>query len=135
MARRGQVPTPDMTPRDVCKVCLTALQNNDDPQLDHGAAVVLQFASPSGLLAEGGLDPAQYGRFLRDSEYSALIDFKTAEFVGEPQEVGDSLVAKQTVKVVGWDGQAPRLFDFMLSQVSGEQWLLDIILTNTSNEA
>ena len=33
LKRRGQVPLPSYTPQDVCKICLKALQNNDDPQL------------------------------------------------------------------------------------------------------
>ena len=41
LKRKGQVPNPELSPRDVIKIILAALQNNDDPQLDHGASVVL----------------------------------------------------------------------------------------------
>lgn len=96
LPRRQQVPLPEYSPAEVCRTILAALQDNDLPQLDNGAAVVLEFKSPTGLLAEGSLDPAAYGRFLRGTdEYSSLIDFKSAEMVGEPVAIGDSLSVRQ----------------------------------------
>ena len=41
------------------------------------------FKSPSGVLAQGQLDPAGYGRFLRSTEYVTLVDFASAELIGE----------------------------------------------------
>jgi len=41
LVRKGQIPSSKYSPRDVVSICLAALQNNDDPQLDHGAAVVM----------------------------------------------------------------------------------------------
>jgi hypothetical protein len=41
LPRKGQIPLPSYGPKDVCKIILAALQNNDDPQLDHGACVAL----------------------------------------------------------------------------------------------
>jgi len=55
LRRRGQVPTNDYEPADVCRIVLRALQSNDDPQLDHGACVALEFKSPKGLLASAGI--------------------------------------------------------------------------------
>jgi hypothetical protein len=132
LARRGQVPSPERSVQDVVRICLAALQHNDDPQLDHGACVVLEFKSPTGPLAQGGLDPAGYGRFLRDTEYNSLLDFKTAELVGEPVELGDSVSVRQQVKVVEFSSgsnsvSAEKFFDFYLSKVSGS-WLIDVIL-------
>jgi hypothetical protein len=64
---------------------LKALQINDDPQLDHGAAVALQFASPDSSLALSGINAAQYGTFLRnDEQYFPLINFNGCIFVEEP---------------------------------------------------
>jgi len=126
LPRRGQVPSNSQTPRDVVKICCAALQNNDDPQLDHGACVVLEFRSPNGFLSENSLDPAQYGAFLR-SEFPELVDFKTAEFVGEPMELTDSLSVKQVVRIVPWGSSPPATFNFFLSKVR-ELWLLDVIL-------
>ena len=44
LPRRKQIPSPDYSPQDVCRILLSALQNNDDPQLDHGV-----YYSPVGL--------------------------------------------------------------------------------------
>lgn len=131
LARRGQIPLPEYSAQDVVRICLAALQNNDDPQLDHGACVSLEFKSPMGPLAEGNLDPAAYGRFIRGSNYVSLIDFKTSELVGELEPLSDSLSVRQHVRITDWqsspDSRGVSNFDFYLSQVRGS-WLLDIIL-------
>ena len=46
---------------------------------------VREFKSSTGVLGTSGLDPAAYGRFLRSTDYSVLIDFKSASFIGEPE--------------------------------------------------
>lgn len=131
LARRGQIPLPEYSAQDVVRICLAALQNNDDPQLDHGTCVSLEFKSPMGPLAEGNLDPAAYGRFIRGSDYVSLIDFKTSELVGELEPLTDSLSVRQQVRITDWqsspDSRGVTNFDFYLSQVRG-YWLLDIIL-------
>ena len=131
LGRRKQIPASEYTIQDVVKKCLAALQNNDEPQLDHGACVTLEFKNPSGPLAEGDLDPAAYGRFLRSTEYNVLLDFKKAEIIGEPEQLNDSLSYKQRVKVTGWQNDITKksdsLFDFYLTKVS-DKWLLDVIL-------
>lgn len=125
----GQYPSAELSPLDVIKKCLQALQNNDEPQLDHGACVLLEFKSPIGPLAEGGLDPAGYGHFLRTtSPYDRLIDFRKVDFIGKPVELRDSLSLKQTVKVTGWNEEVGHDFDFYLSNIDGN-WLVDVILS------
>jgi len=57
LARRKQVKSSSLQPRDVVTLVLNALQSNDDPQLDHGACVCLEFASKDSDLSR--LDPAQ----------------------------------------------------------------------------
>jgi hypothetical protein len=136
LKRRGQIPDAKYTPRNVCSIILKALQNNDEPQLDHGACVALEFKSPNGVLASEGLDPAGLGLFLRKTEYSSLIDFKSFEFVGQEEMLKDSCTLKQTIQIINYVGGAwvlgverPRTvaFDFYLSKVD-DLWLLDAIL-------
>jgi len=135
MPRRNQVPKPEYSVHDVVRTCMAALQNNDDPQLDHGAAVVLEFKSPTGPLADGDLDAAAYGRFLRSDEYASLIDFKTCSIMGDPVPVGatnnSGVSVRQTVKVVDWQSSSTnkgeRFFDFYLTQHQG-CWLVDVVL-------
>ena len=125
LQRRGQVPEIRYSPSDVCKIILSALQSNDDPQLDHGACVVLEFATPNGPLKTSGLDPSEYGHFLRE-EYSELIDFKEAIFLGEPEEMGDSLQVKQNIQVIQF-GDTFAEYSIYLS-LYNEKWHVDVIL-------
>ena len=130
LGRRGQVPSAQYSAKEVVDIVVTALGCNDDPQLDHGACTALSFRSPGGPLADASLDPASYGQFLRSNEYSALLDYKSYELVGDPVELKDSLSVKQQVRVNGWvTSSAPgaRLFDFYLTKVA-DKWLLDVIL-------
>lgn len=131
LRRRKQVPLPEYSPQKVIEIVLRALQVNDDPQLDHGACVLLEFKSPTGPLADGGLDPAEYGRFLRDTEYSLLIDHSIAECLGSPVTLQDGFSVKQPVKIKGFSledfSSITKTFDFYLSQFD-ECWLIDVVL-------
>jgi hypothetical protein len=69
LKRKFQVPSQEYAPQQVVLKVLDALQVCDDPQLDHGSCVLLEFRSPQGPLSQGKLDPAEYGRFLRNTEY------------------------------------------------------------------
>ena len=66
------MPLAKYSAKEVMNILLEALQSNDDPQLDNGAAVVLMFATSDGTLNESGLSPSQYGKFLRE-QYPTLI--------------------------------------------------------------
>jgi hypothetical protein len=133
LPRRKQVPLPEYSSKDVVMTILKALKNSDDPQLDHGPAVVLSFASPQGTLKESNLDPSDYGRFLRDPShgYLALIDFKEAELL-EETKLGETS-RRQRVCVRGWGSlggdSAYQLFDFFLSKPT-DTWLVDVILAS-----
>jgi hypothetical protein len=132
LARKGQVPNPNYTPKDVIQVCLEALKSNDDPQLDHGACVVLEFRSPSGPLSILK-DPKEYGDFLRNQkDYEILVDFKQGRLVGTAVEMGQPNSIRQTVQLIGWGDQinsSRHFFDFYLSKIDGN-WLLDGIVKN-----
>ena len=131
LVKRNQIPSKTYTVKDVVQICMKALQNNDDPQLDHGACVVLEFRSPTGPLNDHALNPSSFGYFLRSTEgYDALLDYATFSFEGEPIKLQDSLSMKQRIKVTGWqtgERSGDRLYDFYLSNVE-ERWLVDVIL-------
>ena len=83
-----------------------------------------------------GSSASGYGRFLRGSEYSKLIDFKSYDLVGEPEVLqGDENTIKQTVEISGWlygmeavaNAETISTFDFFLSKI-GAYWLVDAIL-------
>jgi len=135
LPRRKQVPSPEYSSKDVVVTILKALKNSDDPQLDHGPAVVLSFASPQGTLKESNLDPSDYGRFLRDPShgYLPLVDFKEAELL-EELKLGETS-KKQRVRVRGWGSLGggttvgDSYFDFFLSKPT-DTWLVDVILAS-----
>lgn len=130
LKRKKQVPDSSYNPQKVVMTCLNALAINDDPQLDHGCCVLLEFKSPNGPLSKDNLDPASYGRFLRSSEYGILIDHRTADLIGEPEQLMDSLSVVQKVKVTGWrEGEETpiKFFDFYLTKVT-DTWLIDVVL-------
>jgi hypothetical protein len=56
----------------VCDRVLRALQLNDDPMLDYGAAVLVKFSSEANAASQ--LSPSAYGRYLRTSEFEVLLE-------------------------------------------------------------
>ena len=136
LKRKRQVPDPSYGPKDVVTLVLRALQSNDDPQLDHGALVTLEFKSSGGVLASTNLDPAGYGRFLRGTDYSKLLDFKSFDFLDEGEHLQNGSV-RMSVQINGWaygletvtTVDSVAYFDFYLSQ-EGNVWLIDAILLN-----
>ena len=130
LSRRKQAPRTDYSPNDVVKICLSALQTNDDPQLDHGCCVLLEFKSPNGPLSKSGLDPAGYGRFLRSSEYSLLVEHDSVEFLPSvPTELNDLYIQKVQLTGYSMADLQPRskIFQFYLSKVD-DLWLVDVVL-------
>ena len=145
LERRKQVPSDEYTKStDVVNVIMTALGEMDCPQLDHGAAVALSFASPAGTLADSGLDPAGYGSFLRRT-YGSLLDWRKWQIIETsdmPPQDGHT-TARETVRVAvrGWGSiiggmdeanDDEGIFDFLMvregDQNLGGLWLLDVIL-------
>eukprot|EP01038_Epipyxis_sp_PR26KG_P008598 gene8598-11618_t len=132
LGRKKQIPSQDYDAQQVIRICLDALVINDDPQLDHGCCVLLSFMSPIGPLAESGLDPAGYGRFLRSTDYGVLLDHKKAEFVGPPEWLTpDQTKMKQKIRIESFNitnGKASQtIFSFYLSKIDFF-WLVDVIL-------
>ena len=54
----GPDPSPDLSPEDVVRIQVEALQRNDEPSPDAGIEAAFRFASPSNRRATGPL-----GRF------------------------------------------------------------------------
>lgn len=145
LERRKQVPSDEYSKStDVVNVIMTALGEMDCPQLDHGAAVALSFASPAGTLANSGLDPAGYGSFLRRT-YGSILDWRKWQIIetsDTPPQDGQT-TARETVRVAvrGWGSiiggmdeanDDEGIFDFLMvregDQNLGGLWLLDVIL-------
>lgn len=135
LKRKKQIPDPSYSPIQVINLCMNALSINDDPQLDHGCCVLLEFASPNGPLREKNLDPAAYARFLRSSDYSLLIDHNRYELNGDLKTIRNGNSVIQAVDVFGYRDESGNIpsntFDFFLSQVEGK-WFVDVVVLRNS---
>ena len=80
----------------VCGKVLAALQINDDPMLNYGAATVISFASSANAVSK--LSPTDYGKYLRSSEFEPLIENSRFALDGPLTCISDSRCA-QTVAV------------------------------------
>ncbi len=134
LIRKKQVPNSALSPIQVVETVTRALQINDDPQLDHGCQVLLEFSNPDGIIRQSGLDAAEYGRYLRSSDYAILIENSDVRLVGEVSYNDDQTKATQRVEIVGGgmemeDDEEGKhaLLDFFLSKVN-DLWLIDIVL-------
>ena len=69
------VPDAELTAGEVVLLVLTALKNNDNPYTNRGLEILFGYSSPgSQIKNEEGLTPAEYGQFLKETEYKALFE-------------------------------------------------------------
>mmetsp|Transcript_10977 Transcript_10977/g.31830 ORF Transcript_10977/g.31830 Transcript_10977/m.31830 type:complete len:377 (-) Transcript_10977:351-1481(-) len=69
------VPDPELTAGEVVLLVLSALKNNDNPYVNKGVEILFGYSSPgSQIKQEEGLTPAEYGEFLKETEYKALFE-------------------------------------------------------------
>lgn len=69
------VPDAELTAGEVVLLVLTALKNNDNPYVNRGLEILFGYSSPgSQIKNEEGLTPAEYGQFLKETEYKALFE-------------------------------------------------------------
>lgn len=69
------VPDSELTAGEVVILVLTALNNNDNPSTNKGVDILFGYSSSgSQIKNEEGLTPAEYGQFLKETEYKALFE-------------------------------------------------------------
>lgn len=69
------VPDAELTAGEVVLLVLTALKNNDNSYVNRGLEILFGYSSPgSQIKNEEGLTPAEYGQFLKETEYTALFE-------------------------------------------------------------
>lgn len=74
---QGPDPSPDLSPEEVVRIQVEALQRNDEPTPDAGIEAAFRFASPSNRQATGPL--ARFSRMIRGG-YSDMLGFVRAEY-------------------------------------------------------
>lgn len=101
-------PNPDLSPEDVVRIQVEALQNNDSE--DKGIEVAFRFASPANRQATGPLH--RFINLVKNPAYRPILNHKLAEY--DPIEIVED-TAQQRVTVIGIDGSA-NVYLFELSK-------------------
>jgi len=78
-------PTPDLSPKEVVRVQVEALADNDEPYPDAGIEAAFRFASPANKEATGPLD--RFRTLFDTPNYGPMIDHEAARY-SEPQVEG-----------------------------------------------
>src|SRR5262245_17073737 len=116
-------PNPDLSPEEVVKIQVEALQNNDD--LDRGIEITFKFASPANKQMTGPL--YRFKQLVKDPVYRPMLNHKLAEY--GPMQITDG-VAAQRVTIIESNGQAT-VYLFALSKQSGPScegcWMTDSV--------
>ena len=117
-------PNPNLTPEDVIRIQVEALQNNDRD--DTGIEITFRFASPANREFTGPLN--RFKRMVKSPAYSPMLNHKLAEY--GPLEVSEES-ASQRVTIIDPNGNAT-VYLFSLSKQSDPScegcWMTDSVL-------
>jgi hypothetical protein len=123
-------PSPALSPEQVVRIQLEALQHNDET--NKGIEAAFNFASPGNKRSTGPL--TRFVKMLKAPPYNAMLNHKSVEF--DPIELsGDS--ATQRVKLIGADGQST-VYIFMLSRQTEapyqDCWMTDGVVVEPTRD-
>jgi hypothetical protein len=119
------VPRPELSPQEVVRYQVAALQQNDDPKSDAGIERAFRFASPSNKQVTGPLE--NFVQILKSPAYSSLLYSRSSSIVGS-EVSGDQ--AKVAVKVVAADGRELTYVFVLSKQNEGDFnncWMTDAV--------
>jgi hypothetical protein len=116
-------PNPALSPEEVVKIQVEALQKNDD--LDRGIEVTFKFASPANKEITGPL--YRFKQLVKNPVYRPMLNHKLAEY--GPMEISGD-IASQRVTIIERNGQAT-VYIFSLSKQNGPGcegcWMTDSV--------
>lgn len=126
-------PSPELSPKEVVRLQVEALGNNDAPYEDAGIEAAFNFASPANKSSTGPLD--RFSRLFETATYGPMIDHEKATY--SPPEI-EGRTAK--VGVILFTAQGKRVeYLFRLSkQEEGpheECWMTDAVRQISVEEA
>jgi hypothetical protein len=120
-------PSPELSPGDVVRIQLEALQHNDLPEPDAGIALAFRFSSPGNREQTGPLP--RFSEMIR-SAYAEMLNHREVRLPA-PLIQGDEAI--QPVEVVAKNGATFRYL-FILSRQSEPPyagcWMTDSVLTD-----
>jgi hypothetical protein len=115
-------PSPELSPADVIRIQLEALQHNDN-RTDDGIEVAFQFTSPSNKVYTGPL--SRFRQIVRNPAFLIMLNHLEARF--DPPHISGDL-AQQRVTVRGTNGHIV-IYTFILSRQRDEKyrgcWMTD----------
>ena len=77
-------PLPSLSPEDVVRIQLTALQHNDEPTKDAGIRAAFEFASPGNRAVTGPVE--RFITMVKNPLYAPLLNFYNALYAEVRQE-------------------------------------------------
>ncbi len=119
-------PTPGLSPSDVVRYQLEALQHNDDPAPDTGIAKVFRFASPANKEVTGPF--GHFAQIVRSPAYAVLLNARSTAIASAKIEANR---AEVTAKVVSRSGLESSFVFILSKQTEGELrdcWMTDSVL-------
>ncbi len=122
-------PSPDLSPEEVVRLQVEALQRNDEPRPDAGIETTYRFASPGNRAFTGPLD--RFTAMVKGPAYRDLLGFERAEY-GEMRVEGD--LAAQRVTLVQTDGRRVTYVFGLSKQTEGGCegcWMTDTVVPET----
>jgi hypothetical protein len=118
-------PSPQLSPLEVVKIQLDALQNNDLMPNDEGIRFAFSYTSPINRESLGSLE--EFIKLLKHQVYRQIIGFERAEL---GKMLVDGLIARQDVHLIRQNDSVS--YFFMLSRQQGDPfmgcWLTDAVL-------
>lgn len=125
-SKENAYPNPEFDPKDVVRIQLEALANNNDSYKDAGIEITFRFASPANKLATGPL--TRFIRMLYNPLYLPMLNHKSVTY-GEIVIKDDEAV--QSVFITAADGRRVG-YVFKLSKQKGgsldQCWMTDSVL-------
>ncbi len=124
-------PRPELTPQDVVRLIIKALQHNSATPYDEGIRLTFNFASPVNRRATGPLQ--RFTRMVKSPQYRLMLGHQRAEY-GETEIQGQA--ARQRVTLYD-KAEVPTVYVFLLSyQTSAPHagcWMTDAVLIQPHN--
>ena len=71
-------PHPSLTPKDVVRIVMNALKNNDHPNKNNGIAITFNFASPANKQNTGPL--SRFTSIIKGQTYNPMINHSSATY-------------------------------------------------------
>jgi Domain of unknown function (DUF4864) len=116
-------PRPELSPEEVVRYQVAALQRNDDPKSDAGIERTFRFASPNNQQATGPLE--HFVQIVKSPAYAPLLNNRSSTIVGSEKNDGR---AEVVVKIIALDGRQVTYVFILSKQNEGDFhdcWMTD----------